>query len=84
MSLKVPSFEAFEAALADVVTAHVPGCSALLKVERLSGGASQETYRLTVERDGIEMPLAMRRTPGGEYLEPLPAHPGLDLSLIHI
>ena len=79
MSLEVPSFEAFEAALADVVTAHVPGCSALLKVERLSGGASQETYRLTGERDGIEMPLAMRRTPGGEYLEPLPAHPGRDV-----
>ncbi len=79
MSAEVTNVQTFEATLAQVVTAHVAGCSALLKVERLSGGASQETYRLTVEKDGIEMPLAMRRTPGGEYLEPLPAHPGLDV-----
>ena len=56
----------FETRLARVVTQKITGCTELLDVERLSGGASQETYRLTVLLNGVETPLAMRRTPGGE------------------
>jgi len=67
----------FHNQVAEVVTRSVPGCSELMAVERLSGGASQETYRLKVRMAGSEVLLAMRRAPGGEYLEPLPAHPGL-------
>ena len=72
----------FETRLARVVTQEITGCTELLDVERLSGGASQETYRLTVLLNGVETPLAMRRTPGGEYVEALPSHPGLDVEAL--
>ena len=72
----------FETRLARVVTQKITGCTELLDVERLSGGASQETYRLTVLLNGVETPLAMRRTPGGEYVEALPSHPGLDVEAL--
>ena len=38
----------FENALDVVPKRHVLGCNGLVRAERLSGGASQETYRLTV------------------------------------
>ncbi|XOV87901.1 MAG: phosphotransferase family protein [Pseudomonadota bacterium] len=60
-----------------VVRAALPDCRRLVTVERLSGGASQETYRLVIETASGEVPLAMRRTPGGVQVEPTPAHPGL-------
>ncbi|MBC8240616.1 MAG: phosphotransferase family protein, partial [Alphaproteobacteria bacterium] len=44
----------------------MPGCAGLLSAERLSGGASQETYRLTIAvENGGERLLALRRAPGG-------------------
>ncbi|MBL6953054.1 MAG: phosphotransferase family protein [Alphaproteobacteria bacterium] len=44
----------------------MPGCQGLLSAERLSGGASQETYRLTIAvKNGGERLLALRRAPGG-------------------
>ena len=72
----------FETQLASVVVKNITGCTELLEVERLSGGASQETYRLKVVLNGMATPLAMRRTPGGEYVEALPSHPGLDVEAL--
>ena len=68
--------------VAAVVTRSVAGCTELIAVDRLSGGASQETYRLRVLIGGREVTLAMRRAPGGQYLEPLPANPGLDVEAL--
>jgi len=69
----------FENKLSEVVTRYIPGCTELVAVERLSGGASQETYRLTLAIDGQEVLMAMRRSPGGEFVEPVAARPGLDV-----
>jgi aminoglycoside phosphotransferase (APT) family kinase protein len=55
----------FEGRLAAVLGRHIPGCRELLKAERLSGGASQETYRITVRTDDGDRLLCMRRAPGG-------------------
>ena len=55
----------FEGKLAAVLGRHIPGCRELLKAERLSGGASQETYRLVIRTDAGERRLCMRRAPGG-------------------
>lgn len=68
--------EAFKPRLEAVLKARVPGCSGLVSAERLSGGASQETYRLTLRVDGGERFLAMRRAPGGVTPEDSP-NPGL-------
>ncbi len=51
----------FEAALEGVLVRAVPGVRRLVQAERLSGGASQETYRLSVETDSGAEILAMRR-----------------------
>lgn len=70
--------EAFNNALEAVVRNHIPGADALRRVERLSGGASQETYRLTVSDGSREWPVAMRRAPGGLLPEEkIEGHPGL-------
>ena len=60
----------FERKLEAVLTVQLPGCVSLLSAERLSGGASQETYRLVIEDDGCESGervLAMRRGAGGVH-----------------
>jgi len=57
--------EEFQGRLAAVLGRHIPGCRELLKAERLSGGASQETYRITIRTDDGERLLCMRRAPGG-------------------
>ena len=67
----------FEQKLEASLKANVEGVEALVKVERLSGGASQETYRIEVQSGGETRLLAMRRAPGGEIVEPTPGHPGL-------
>ncbi|MDE0757651.1 MAG: phosphotransferase [Pseudomonadales bacterium] len=69
----------FESKLSEVVIRHIPGCTELIAVERLSGGASQETYRLTLAIGDQEVLMAMRRSPGGEFVEPVAARPGLDV-----
>ena len=56
----------FNAKLDAVIRSRVRGCDGLVSAERLSGGASQETYRLTVRTGDGERLLAMRRAPGGE------------------
>ncbi|MCP3854167.1 MAG: phosphotransferase family protein [Actinomycetia bacterium] len=57
----------------------MPGVTGLIEAERLSGGASQETYRLRVETDDGPAVLAMRRAPGGEAPEDLMGRPGLEV-----
>ena len=53
----------FEAKLEAVVRAYIPECEGLVSADRLSGGASQETYRLVVKTASGERKLAMRRAP---------------------
>ncbi|MCH7815298.1 MAG: phosphotransferase family protein [Proteobacteria bacterium] len=64
--------EKFERKLETVLRRQLPGCKSLLSVERLSGGASQETYRLLIEdhssKAGQRL-LAMRRAAGGLNLK---------------
>ncbi len=60
----------FQEKLAGVLIREIPGCTGLLSAERLSGGASQETYRLTVETDRGREVLCMRRAPGGVAQDP--------------
>ena len=52
-------------ALKDTLVREVPECTDLAGVERLSGGASMETYRLTIRTQGGEQLLCMRRGAGG-------------------
>ena len=47
----------------------VPDFGELVSWERLSGGASQETYRIAISAGGGERLLAMRRAPGGTTSE---------------
>ena len=74
--------DSFKEKLTGVVLAHITDCKGLVSVDRLSGGASQETYRLVVETSVGEKRLALRRTPGGEYAEITPQHPGLDVEAL--
>lgn len=66
-----------ESELEELLIRHVRGCHALVKAERLSGGASQETYRLTIDTAEGTKQLAFRRAPRGEDTEPTAEHPGL-------
>ena len=72
----------FEERLERCLQAEINGCQALVKAERLSGGASQETYRLEIATEQGPRTLAMRRAPGGEHIEPTPGHPGLDVEAL--
>ena len=60
-----PANSDLESALARVLERRLPGFRALRACDRLSGGASQETYRIVVETERGERRLAMRRAPGG-------------------
>lgn len=55
----------FERLLGAVVSREIDGCTGLESAERLSGGASQETYRLTLATAGGSRVVCMRRAPGG-------------------
>lgn len=55
-----------ETRLAPVLAARLAGFRSLVSCERLSGGASQETYRVVVETANGVCRLAMRRAPGGK------------------
>ena len=65
-------------ALTSVLAACVPGFERLTSATRLSGGASQETYRIDLEASGAPLTLAMRRAAGG-VTEPEPGRPGLEV-----
>ncbi len=66
----------FERTLASILVARIDGCRGLVSYERLSGGASQETYRIVIRTDEGERKLAMRRAPG-DTAPKLGAYPGL-------
>lgn len=53
--------------LAAALARHLPGFERLVGFDRLSAGASQETYRLVVEMGGGERKLALRRMAGGVW-----------------
>ena len=61
--------DSFEARLERMLVREIEGCQRLAGIERLSGGASQETYRLQVETRGGLRELALRRSPGGKAEE---------------
>ena len=61
--------QGLDLAIGQVLDRHVAECRKLLSVERLSGGASQETYRIRIETDNGEKLLAMRRAAGGVKVE---------------
>ncbi|MDH5737957.1 MAG: phosphotransferase family protein [Gammaproteobacteria bacterium] len=68
----------FETRLEQVLMAALPFCQKLVTAERLSGGASQETYRLRIETpEGGQRQLALRRAPGGVVSEVAEGPPGL-------
>jgi len=56
--------DGIEQVLATVLERRIDGCRSLVSCERLSGGASQETYRIVIATDAGERKLAMRRAPG--------------------
>ncbi len=68
---------ALERALSQVLARCVPGFRSIAACERLSGGASQETYRLVAATEHGERRLAMRRAPGGTRGGISEAGPGL-------
>jgi aminoglycoside phosphotransferase (APT) family kinase protein len=63
--------------LASVYLSNTPKFESLTSVDRLSAGASQETYKITAKIDGVEVIHALRRAPGGQLNEVTPEHPGL-------
>lgn len=69
----------FEEKLERVVTSYIEGCTGLKTCDRLSGGASQETYRLVVETGLGDLTMAMRRAPGGVVDETVDTRPGLEV-----
>ncbi|MDA1302267.1 MAG: phosphotransferase [Proteobacteria bacterium] len=75
----------FDDKLDRIVRAHISGCDSLVSAERLTGGASQETYRVIVQVGQGQRQLAMRRSAGGQFLSKRPvqtpagrASPGLE------
>jgi aminoglycoside phosphotransferase (APT) family kinase protein len=69
----------FEQKLSAVLDRAIPGFHSLELAERLSGGASQETYRLQIKTAQGDCTLAMRRAPGGAKVELITPHPGLEV-----
>ncbi|MGE0621192.1 MAG: phosphotransferase family protein [Pseudomonadales bacterium] len=55
----------FEQRLGAILEREIPGCTGLVSAERLSGGASQETYRITIDTKSGQKLVCMRRAPGG-------------------
>jgi aminoglycoside phosphotransferase (APT) family kinase protein len=71
--------EAMEQRLAAALAKHLPAVDRLVRFDRLSGGASQETYRVVVETGGAERKLALRRAAGGVWNDEVaePARAGI-------
>jgi len=69
----------FQRRLQAVVMEHIEHCRGFVCCDRLSGGASQETYRIEIETDAGTDFLAMRRAPGGVAEQVIePGKPGLE------
>ena len=58
-----------EKRLAQVLVREIPGCAGLVSTERLSGGASQETYKVIVNGESGDRPLCLRRASEGMELD---------------
>jgi aminoglycoside phosphotransferase (APT) family kinase protein len=71
------SKEVFDQKLQAVLEQRIDFYRGFNSADRLSGGASQETYRISISTDDGDRILAMRRSPGGMFTEPLPGYPGL-------
>ena len=71
--------EQFKSQLGQVLTTNLPWCRGLVSVERLSGGASQETYRLLARGTNGEQPMAVRRAAGSDG-DQVTINPGPGLS----
>ncbi|MFK7898252.1 MAG: phosphotransferase family protein [Myxococcota bacterium] len=69
----------FESKLSAVLEKSVSGFQRLAGWKRLSGGASQETYRIEIETEGGGRVLAMRRAAGGLPGEGAGPGPGLEV-----
>ena len=67
--------------LRSVLISKIPNCKDLLNLERLSGGASMETYRITIDSDVGERYLCLRRGSGGVNRE-TPSAVGLDTEAV--
>ncbi len=67
----------FDQLLGQLLPKVIDGFVSLDGVERLSAGASQETYCIEVTLKGGPEKLAMRRASGGEEGEITAQHPGL-------
>lgn len=67
----------FESRLKTVLAREITEYRDLVTCERLSGGASQETYRIVIATDAGPQKLCMRRAPGGIKVERVAQHPGL-------
>jgi hypothetical protein len=67
----------FEQLLGQLLPKVIDGFVSLNGVERLSAGASQETYCIEVTLESGPEKLAMRRASGGEEGEITAQHPGL-------
>jgi aminoglycoside phosphotransferase (APT) family kinase protein len=65
MSVASNSETGLEAGLAAIVRRRFGDAARLERLERLSGGASQELWAFDVEADGATLPLILRRNPGG-------------------
>ena len=70
--------DSLNAKLEQVYHNNVSNFVELVGVERLSGGASQETYRIIFKSDTGEVTHALRRAPGGAHIEAQVGHPGLE------
>lgn len=66
-----------EEKLCSVLSTRIPGFEKLNTLERLSGGASQETYRILIETSQGTQQLAMRRAAGGTHVSLVENYPGL-------
>lgn len=68
----------FNEGLERVLVAEIDECISLKSCERLSGGASQETYRIEIQTASGHRVLALRRSSGGGFDETSePGKPGL-------
>lgn len=67
----------FESCLKTVLAREITEYRDLVTCERLSGGASQETYRIVIATDAGQQKLCMRRAPGGIKMERVINYPGL-------
>ena len=72
--------EDFDDRLAAALRRGLPDFETLVSVRRLSGGASQETYRVEIESSGGARTLAFRRAAGGETKERSGANGGPGLA----